>query len=400
MSDTSPPRRRGRGRAPDRGRKPAADPGVAARKLAITALTRIAVDGAYANLALPALLAESGLDQRDRALVTDLVYGTTRRQRACDHLIERFLMREPDAEVRSALRLGAYQLVFSDVPRHAAVSTTVGAVDGPARGFVNAILRKVAAAGLDVQWPDEGTRLSYPDWVVDRLVADLGGEEARGALAAMNEAPTVTTRADGYTQDLASQWVVDLVEAGPGDLVADVCAAPGGKATGLASSGATVIAADLRPSRVGLIAGNITRTKATGIFTVVADAAQPPYAPGRFDRVLVDAPCSGLGVLHRRADARWRIQPDDVDRLASLQCRLVDAAVPLLAPGGVLIYSVCTLSAAETLGVDQHLAAAHPELVPLDPPGSPWRPHGRGALLLPQEQGTDGMMILRLQRPY
>lgn len=399
MSDASPSRRRGRGQDRARRRPADEDPGVATRRLAIAALTRIATEGAYANLVMPSLLADSGLDQRDRALVTDLVYGTTRRQRACDHLIERFLMRDPDPEVRSALRLGAYQLVFSDVPRHAAVSATVGAVDGPARGFVNAILRKVAAAGLDVQWPNEATRLSYPDWILDRLVADLGADEARGALAAMNEAPSVTTRADGYTQDLASQWVVDLVGAAAGHRVADLCAAPGGKATGLATTGATVLASDLRPGRVGLIAGNVARVNADGVLPLVADALAPPYAPATFDRVLVDAPCSGLGVLHRRADARWRIEPGDVDRLARLQRRLVDAAVPLVRPGGVLVYSVCTLSAAETLGVDRHLADAHPELEPLDPPEGPWRPHGRGALLLPQEQGTDGMMILRLRRP-
>lgn len=403
MSGTSPSRRqgRGRGRGGYRARSggPSADPGVATRRVAIEALTRIAVDDSYANLALPPILAGSGLDQRDRALVTDLVYGTIRRQRACDFLIERFLMRQPDAEVRSALRLGAYQLVFSDVPQHAAVSATVGAVNGPARGFVNAILRKVASAGLDVKWPDEATRLSYPDWIVDRLIADLGPDDGRAALDAMNEPPEVTTRSDGYTQDLASQWVVDLVDAAPGQRVADVCAAPGGKATGLAATGATVFASDIRPGRVGLISGNVARVGAKGVFPLVADAARPPYTPGSFDRVLVDAPCSGLGVLHRRADARWRIQPDDVDRLAALQRRLVDAAVPLLRPGGVLIYSVCTLSAAETVGVDEHLAAIHPELEPLDRPEGPWRPHGRGALLLPQEEGTDGMMILRLRRP-
>jgi 16S rRNA (cytosine967-C5)-methyltransferase len=121
--------------------------------------------------------------------------------------------------------------------------------------------------------------------------------------------------------------------------------------------------------------------------------------PGSFDRVLLDAPCSGLGSLRRRADARWRIEEDAVARLAALQVAMLDAAVHLLAPGGLLVYSVCTLTRAETIGVDEHLAAAHPQLEPLPAPGPPWRAWGRGALVLPQDAGTDGMSILRLRRP-
>jgi 16S rRNA (cytosine967-C5)-methyltransferase len=373
----------------------ASEPGVEVRRLAIAALERIERDGAFANLALPPMLARSGLTDRDRALVTELVYGATRMQRACDHLADRFVFRDVDLAVRAALRVGVYQLAFTHVPSHAAVSATVGAVSGPARGFVNAVLRKVSAA--EHTWPDDATRLSYPDWIVQALTADLGLTEALAALEAMNEAPNVTVRDDGYTQDLASQWVVDLVDAAAGARVADLCAAPGGKATGMAATGAWVAASDLAPGRVGLIAANAGRT-GHPLAVAVADAVRPPYVPGSFDRVLVDAPCSGLGVLRRRPDARWRIRPDDVGRLAELQRRIVDAAVDLIAPGGVLVYSVCTLTAAETLGVDQHLAEAHPHLEPLDPPGEPWRPYGRGALLLPQAAGTDGMMVLRLRR--
>lgn len=370
--------------------------GVAVRRAAIEALVRVDVDGAYANLALPSVLRASGLDQRDRNLVTELVYGTTRRRRACDWIVDAFVSRELDPPVRAALRVGAYQLHFTDVPRHAAVAATVGAVEGPARGLVNAVLRK--AADVDLDWPDDATRLSYPDWIVEQLRADLGADAALGALAAMNDAATTHQRPDGYTQDLASQWIVDLVDAGPGDRVADLCAAPGGKATGLGAAGADVVAADLRPSRVGLIAQNVERTGAESVHPVVADARRPPLRPASLDRVLVDAPCTGLGVLRRRADARWRGGPDDVERLAGLQRDVVDAAAALLRPGGVLVYSVCTLTAAETLGVDDHLAAAWPDLVPLDPPGEPWIPWGRGALLLPQAAGTDGMMVLRLRR--
>jgi 16S rRNA (cytosine967-C5)-methyltransferase len=342
------------------------------------------------------MLEASDLDDRDRRFVTELVYGTTRMRRACDHLVDRFVAREVEPTVRNALRLGAYQLAFMDVPRHAAVGETVGIAPARARGFVNAILRRVADAPLE--WPTPAHALSYPDWIVERLGADLG-DEALPALEAMNLAPSVTHRADGYTQDLASQWVVDLVDVREGERVADLCAAPGGKATGMAGRGALVVAGDLTASRVGLITGNVTRTGADSVVTLVADGTSPALRPASLDRVLVDAPCSGIGVLRRRADARWRIQPGDVDRLAALQRRLVDAALPLLRPGGLLVYSVCTLTDVETLGIDEHLAATWPDLEPLAAPNEPWRPWGRGALLLPHAAGTDGMFLLRLQVP-
>ncbi len=372
-------------------------PGVAARRVAIEALVRIDADDAYANLVLGHVLDRSGLaDGRDRGLVTELVYGTTRMRRACDALVDPFLSRSVDPEVRAALRLGAYQVHVAGIPPHAAVSATVGAVPRKVRGFVNAVLRRVTEAAP--VWGDEPTRLSYPDWIVDRLTADLGAGPAIAALEQMNRAPQVHRRDDGYVQDLASQWVVDLVDASPGDRVADLCAAPGGKATGLAAAGAWVAASDLRPARVGLVSSNVATTGASGVAVLAADALAPPFVDGAFDRVLVDAPCSGLGVLRRRADARWRIEPADVERLAELQRRIVSRAADLVRPGGVLVYSVCTLTAAETLGVDQHLAATRPDLEPLDAPDGPWMPWGRGALLLPQAADTDGMMILRLRR--
>jgi 16S rRNA (cytosine967-C5)-methyltransferase len=206
----------------------------------------------------------------------------------------------------------------------------------------------------------------------------------------MNARAEKTVRDDGYVQDRASQWVAALVGARAGERVLDLCAAPGGKATAMASD-ATVIAADVRVSRASLMRSNgLTRV-------VVADGRSSPFAPRTFDRVLVDAPCSGLGALRRRPDARWRITPDDVDVLVALQRELVDAAVELVRPGGVLVYSVCTLTRAESLGIDEHLSSGRPSFEPLPAPGDPWRPWGRGGLLLPQAAGTDGMTILRLR---
>jgi len=375
---------------------------VRTRRLALEALARIDEDGAYANLVLAGLLDRVDpdappLSARDRGFVTDLVYGTERMRRACDHLVDRFLSSDPPAAARRVLRLGAYQLAFRpDLPDYAVVASTVSAAPKRFRGLVNAVLRRVAAA--PVEFPDTPTRLSYPDWIVDRLVSDLGELDAVAAMETMNRPPRVHRRADGYVQDLASQWVAALVGATDGDLVLDVCAAPGGKATAMAANGATVIASDLQPGRVGLISANCLATGADGVVAVVADGTAPPWRPGSFDRVLVDAPCSGLGVLRRRPDARWRLDADAPERLGALAIQLVDAAAQLVAPGGTLVFSVCTLTAAETTAVDDRLAVAHPELDVLDPPEAPWRPWGRGAMLLPQDADTDGMCIFRYRR--
>lgn len=382
--------------------------GVAARKVALQALIRIADDGAYANLVLPPLLERSGLDHRDRALVTELVYGTTRMQRACDFLVDRFVLGDVEPAVRAALRLGAYQLHFMKTPPHAAVAATVGAVKGRGRSVVNAVLRRVSTS--DVAWPDDATRLSYPDWVVDSFGETLGAGVALQTLEAMNRPAEVHTRDDGYIQDPASQFVVDAVDVHRGIRVLDLCAAPGGKATAMAGLGASVVAVDLRPNRARLIARNAAST-GTDVSVVVADGRRPPFLPGSFDRVLIDAPCSGLGSLRRRPDARWRIDREAPERLADLQVSLVAAAVDLLAPGGTLVYSVCTLTLAETVGVLTRCQESL-GLQALPPPGPPWAPtssEGPGAFvarLLPGDLGTgsdgdgsyDGMSLWRARR--
>jgi 16S rRNA (cytosine967-C5)-methyltransferase len=370
-----------------------------ARRVAVEALVRIERDGAYANLLLPKVLATSGLSERDRAFATQLVYGTVRMQRACDWFVDRFALGDLDPTVRAALRVGAFQLRFLGTPPHAAVSATVEVVPRKARGLVNAVLRKIAQA--DDAWPTDAVRLSYPDWVVERLDADLGHDAAVGALTSMNGAASATERDDGYTQDPASRWVVDAVGAHEGERVLDLCAAPGGKATALAGAGAVVVAADVRPGRAGLIAGNARRVglDAAQMQTVVADGRRPPFAPATFSRVLVDAPCSGLGSLRRRPDARWRIDAAAPERLARLQSELLEAAAPLVRPGGSLTYSVCTLTRAETVAVAEAFAAAHPDWTAAPPPADPWIPWGSGALLLPQAAKTDGMAEFTWSRP-
>jgi 16S rRNA (cytosine967-C5)-methyltransferase len=362
------------------------------RRLAYQVLRRIDSEGAYANLTVAAALDRSDLSAADRRFVTDLVYGTTRMRRACDALVDRFVTTPPDPATRTLLRLGAYQLCFAGVAAHAAVGETVALAPKRTRGFVNAVLRQVATTPM--VWPSEWARLSYPDWIADTLVAELGPDDAHHALERMNAPATVTTRPDGYVQDLSSQWVAAAVEARPGEFMLDACAAPGGKATALSAAGATVVGADVRGHRAGLVAANAARL-GVDVATVVADATQPPFARGVFDAVLIDAPCSGLGALRRRPDARWRIEPGDVDDLAALQRRMLESCAPLVRPGGRLIYSVCTLTAAESV---DHPTPAGLEIDDRRPDEGEWRAVRQGWRVLPQDADTDGMVLVRYRR--
>lgn len=376
-----------------------------ARHLAWRTLVRIDHEGAFANLVLSPMLDASSLSKEDKGFATDLVYGTTRQRRACDAAIDRFITSEPDPEIRTLLRLGAYQLLFANTAPHAAVGETVELAPRRIRGFVNAVLRRVASTPM--VWSSEAEALSYPDWIVDRFRAEMDAEQAASALSIMNQPAPVTRRADGYVQDIASQWVVDAVGARAGELILDMCAGPGGKATGLASTGATVIAADSQFHRARLVERNAV-SLGLPIPVLVADGCQSPFAPGTFDRVLLDAPCSGFGALRRRADARWRIQPTDLTVLETLQQRLLAAAATLVRPGGMLIYSVCTITKSESI---DH---AVPEAMTLigregDDDVAPlpeiWSEFGTGFRVLPHDYqsdservGSDGMIILRYRR--
>jgi len=367
--------------------------GLSARAVAASLLDRVEGDGAYANL----VLASAHLPPRDAPLITELVYGVTRMRRALDHLIDGFVSDPPDLTTRNLLRIGAYQLHMMATPAYAAVSETVQAAPRRQRGFVNAVLRRVA--DLEPAWPTQALRLSYPDWIVEQLERALGAVDARAALEQMNRPSPVTTRPDGYTQDQASQWVAELVGAQSGERVLDMCAGPGGKATALAQDSTTVVAADRRRHRASLVAANAARTGAVLGGVVAADGLHAPFRPGSFHRVLVDAPCSGLGVLGRRADARWRVGPGDIADLALLQSELVRAAFGLVCPGGAVVYSVCTMTAAETTGIDDTVVQEFPEAMAAPITDPRWRPHARGALILPQDHNTDGMFVAIYKSP-
>ena len=368
---------------------------MAPRRLALDLLARIEDDGAWANLVVPRALDRCDLGDADRRLVTELTYGTVRQRRRLDAIIDPFLDRRPAEVAVRALRLGVYQLEVG-FPDHAALNTTVGAVPKRWRGLVNAVLRNVVRSGPP-RWRSLGEELSYPDWIVERLETDLGRDVAEEALEAMNRPVAPTVRADGYTQDRASTWVTDAVGALPGELVVDVCAAPGGKATGMAASGATVIAADLVAHRVDLVVENAAKL-GSDVHAVRADATSPPLRNRSADRVLVDAPCSGLGVMHRRPDLRWRVAPEDPANLAKLQRRLLEAAAPLVKSGGTLTYSVCTLTRAESVAVVEAFLDDHPEFGADAPLEGPWESDGPVSILLPQREGTDGMALATLHR--
>ena len=371
---------------------------LSARGVALEALVRIERDGAFANLVLGPILERSGLSQEDRAFVTMLVYGTTRMKRACDAVVDRFIAKEPDITTRQVLRLGAYQIVFAEVPVHAAVDETVAVAPFRSRGFVNAVMRRVASTPM--QWPNDTVRMSYPNWIVERLISEMESSDLSAALEAMNRPAPVSKRFDGYIQDVSSQEVVASVGARPAETIVDVCAGPGGKATGLAATGATVIAVDISPVRAGLITANSNLTRHP-LAVVVADARHLPFLDDCADRVLVDAPCSGLGVLRRRADARWRIQQSDIADLASIQASILEESAKLVRLGGVLVYSVCTLTAEESIdhvvpsGFEVVASAGDGDLPAL---GEHWEPFGHGARVLPHRIDSDGMVVLRYRR--
>ena len=406
------------------------------RRVAFAVVRRVFEDGAYADRALRP--ESRPLDERDRALARRLAYGTVQRARTLDHAIETLgkrPVRKLDAPVLAALRLGAYQLAFMDgVPRYAAVNESVELVRAArlerAVPFSNAVLRRLAegaralcAALPERTAPEAALRHSYPDWIGETWWRDLGPEGARALMAAQNEEPETAVRLVRGTIDgsedaeIPGAWVVDRVDeealaAGriwpqsrgsqlvghvvgsrAGERTLDLCAAPGGKATMLAGE---VVAVEVDPSRAEQLEQNARRLGATGVRVVVADGRDLPAELTGFDRALVDAPCSGLGVLAARPDLRWRAEP-----LPELQLALLRAAVERTKPGGRIVYSTCTTNADENEAVVD--AVASDGTTDVDAAlGDEWpsfRHPSRAAFLqtLPHVHGTSGFFVARLR---
>ena len=439
-------------------RGPRVDP---ARLVAFEVLKAVRVDDAYTNLALPALLRRHDLTGRDAAFATELASGTLRWRGLYDAVLAACIDRplaKVEAKVLDALRLGTHQLLGMRVPAHAAISTTVDLVrdrvSAGAAGFANAVLRRVSARDLDGWRAEVGgdlaTAYSHPAWVVEELRRALGrDDELPALLAANNHPPRVTlvarpgrsTReelpgeptplspygvllaggdpgqvpavAEGRAgvQDEGSQLVAVATAAAPLDGAdvrwLDLCAGPGGKAALLAAlagqRGAALVASERQPHRAGLVARALAGSP--GVAGVVtADGTAAPYRPASFDRVLVDAPCTGLGALRRRPEARWRRRPDDVPGLVALQERLVSAALDLVRPGGVVLYATCSPVLAETGEVVTAVLAARDDVTLEDAaPLLPGLADAEGPLpgtvqLWPHRHGTDAMFLALLRR--
>ncbi len=381
---------------------------MSARAVARRVLDRVDRGGAWATPTLDGELARAGLDERDRRLASELVYGVLRHRARIDRAIAAHAdLKKTPPKVVTALRLAAYQLLFLDrVPPYAAVDDAVAAArdaGGPKlAGFANAVLRKVASAKEPALPPPGRARIelesSLPAWIADELAAAAGDDLAARAAAFAEPAPLIargnrrrTTREQliehlriaGVTatplelapealrleglgdparsssfvqglwtvQDAGAQLVGHVAAPRAGLRILDACAGVGGKATHLAEladDAARIDAADRSPTKLGLLAETALRLGLTGITSHVCDLLDPkaPLADA-YDLIVLDAPCTGLGVLRRHPDAKWRLVPDDVPRLAKLQRELLDAVVRRLAPTGTLVYSVCTFTRAE-----------------------------------------------------
>jgi 16S rRNA (cytosine967-C5)-methyltransferase len=442
-----------------------------ARACAYAVLRRVFEDGAWADRALHGEARRLGLDSRERGLATRLAYGAVQRQRTLDALIEALSGRSVarlESAVLAALRLGAFQLAYLDrVPAHAAVGESVELVKAHSPGgarLVNAVLRRAAreARGWIAALPEDtpaaaALRHSHPEWVADLWWNSFGAETARALMAAGNEPAEGALRVNTLrtsTEALAAAlpaparpvtgipeglvldgpfdaWGSPLWEAGhlmpqsraamavarvlapqPGERVLDLCAAPGGKTTHLAAlmgNRGAIVAVERHPGRADALRRTAERMGA-GIVDVRTGDALDVHEPAAYDRVLVDPPCSDLGTLAARPDARWRKAAGLPEELAGIQAAILRAGADAVRPGGTLVYSTCTISPVENerlvaaflaeredFEADDLVAAQRATVAP---DAAVWEHPGvaRHLQTLPHRDGTDGFFIARLRR--
>ena len=428
-----------------------------ARACAHAVIRRVFEDGAYADRALHGEARRYGLEPRDRALATRLSYGVVQRRATLDHVIERLAARpvaKLEPAVLAALRLGVLQLAFLDrIPAHAAVGESVELAKQSSKrgaGLVNAVLRRAAreAPAIIEALPDTtadqaALKHSYPRWIAELWFGALGPDEARALMAAGNEPaeaavrvntlktdhldlPVPTRPAAGLPEGLvleapfdafaSPQWEQGLfmpqsraamavsraLGPRPGDTILDLCAAPGGKTTHLAAltkNESRIVAVERHPGRAAALERTAARMGAN-VTVQIADAAAP--RDETFDRVLVDPPCSDLGTLAARPDVRWRKDPETPGALAATQVAILEAGASALRPGGILVYSTCTISPAENERTIAAFLDRHPDFAADDMPSDlpVWdHPTVPGFLQsLPHRDGTDGFFIARLRR--
>jgi 16S rRNA (cytosine967-C5)-methyltransferase len=440
-----------------------------ARQWALSTLLQVQ-GGAYADVALHRTLAQAKLSAQDAALVTELVYGTVRRQRTLDGLISQLGTRPAEKQppvLRLVLQLGLYQLRYlKAMPASAAVNTSVDLAKANGLGqlskVVNGLLRqyeRLTAEGADpLVLPEDptaalGLRHSFPDWIVDLWWQQLGEMDADQLCQWFNQVPSLDLRVNrlqttveaveaalaavgmatkrlsglpwalrlsqpsraitdlpGYgegwwaVQDASAQLVGQLLNPQPGETVIDLCAAPGGKATHLAElmgDQGTVWACDRTASRLKKVTANAKRLHLHSLQTHLGDSTELAQFHGLGDRVLVDAPCSGLGTLHRHADARWRQTPESIQTLVPQQQALLAESARCTKPGGTLVYATCTLHPAENEAVIQAFLQDHPHWQ-IQPPATDWMsglvPTPEGWLKVwPHRQSMDGFFMVALR---
>lgn len=382
-----------------------------ARETALSVLEKWEERQAYSNLLLNQILKESPLHERDKRLVTELVYGTIQRKNTLDWILNQLVkkgIRSLEPWVRHLLRLGVYQLLYLDrIPERAAIYETVqiskkrghrgisGLINGVLRSFArnrNKLLPKSDPQTLT----EKAIFYSHPEWMIKRMEKAYGESETKEALLSHHHPPRVSVRVnplkitrtsfvkewnqtesghakmsaftpEGVTisgggnpaftqwfqegtftiQDESSMLVAPVLSPEPGMKVLDVCAAPGGKTTHLAEimkNQGEIVACDVHDHKLSLIESNALRLGINIISVRQTDGRKlsKHFQPGTFDAILLDAPCSGLGVIRRKPDLKWSKEAENIDALVELQKELLDAAAPLLKPGGVLVYSTCT----------------------------------------------------------
>jgi 16S rRNA (cytosine967-C5)-methyltransferase len=422
---------------------------------------RVFDQGAYADRALAAEAAD--LDQRDRALATQIAYGTVQRRQTLDHIASQ-LVRRPlgtlEPVVLAAVRTGLFQILYMNgIPDHAAVDETVELTKRRSRGgagFVNAVLRRGAQRGprllqklSDREPAAAALKYSVPPWLAELWWRELGEDQARSLLRHVNTPAESALRINALVgsveelvaklpvpsqaapalpegvvldapfdlqgselwregaimgQSRASMLVSRVLSPSPGERVLDLCAAPGAKTTHLAAlmdDRGEIVAVERHPGRAAALERTCEQMRADCVRVLIQDVTEL-HVDGMFDRVLVDPPCSGLGTLQSRPDRRWRASPEAIVELADLQQRVLGAAAEVTAPGGVLVYSVCTISRREGEQVVDRFLESHPgwEAEDLGAAYPDWRDarDGRCLQLLPDRDGTDGFFIARLRR--
>ena len=426
--------------------------------------------GAYADAALDRVLREADLTAQDKRLATELVYGSVRRQRSLDALIDHLGKKkahQQPPDLRTILHLGLYQLRYlSQIPASAAVNSTVALAKengfSGLTGFVNGLLRqyiRVAELADPLQLPENpverlGILHSYPDWIVEVWLEQLGLAQTEQLCEWLNQSPAIDLRVNlisstieqvesalqsigilvkrvpqlpqalriiGSTgaiqnlpgfkegwwsvQDSSAQLVSHLLDPQPGEVVIDACAAPGGKTTHIAElmkDNGIVWACDRAASRLRKLQENTERLQLQSIQICVGDSRNLSQFNNLADRVLLDAPCSGLGTLHRHADARWRQTPKSALELSTLQQQLLAQTSAWVKPGGVLVYATCTLHPLENEVVIQSFLDIHPnwqiDLTTLDSPLAFWATSEGKIKIWPHQHQMDGFFLVRLRK--